>query len=119
MLLQFQRILYVNPEVTDLVLDLGVSKQNLNRAKIASRLVNHCSLRASKRMSSVVLTPQSNGRHPLVNQPSILSSAEVIGVVDTTGKRIVIDSSSPRATDYIIIEGASHLKNACQKGIFL
>jgi len=95
MLRQFQRILYVDPEVTDRVLDLGVSKQNLDRAKIASRLVNHCSLRASKRMSSVVLTPQPNGRHPLVNQPGILWSAEVIGVVDSTGKRIVIDSSSP------------------------
>lgn len=95
MLRQFQRIFYVDSEVPDRVLDLSVSEQNLDRTKIARRLVNHCGLRASKRVCSIVLAPQTNGSHPFVNQPGILSSAEMIGVVAPTGKGIVIDCSSP------------------------
>ena len=95
MLRQFQRIFYVDPEVPDRILDLGVSEQNLDRTKIARRLIDHRGLRTSKRVCSIVLAPQTNRGHPFVNKPGILSSAEMIGVVDPTGEGIVIDRSSP------------------------
>lgn len=40
----------VDPKIPDCILDLGVPTQNLGRTKIARRSVNHCGLRASKRV---------------------------------------------------------------------
>ncbi len=51
---ELQGILDVYPQVPDGIFDLGVTQQNLDRAKIAGRLVDHCSLGAPKRMCAVV-----------------------------------------------------------------
>lgn len=46
-------------------------------------------------MRTVILPTKPDRRHPLIDQPGVLPSAEMISVVDATGKGIVIDSSSP------------------------
>jgi hypothetical protein len=92
---KFQCILYVNAEITNCVLDLGVAKQDLDRSKVASGLVDHGSLRSPKRMRAIILPPQPNRSDPLIDQSGVLPSAEMIGVADSTRKGIVIDRSSP------------------------
>jgi hypothetical protein len=46
-------------------------------------------------MRPVVLPAQSNSSDPLIDQSGVLPSAEMICVVYSTGKGIVIDRSSP------------------------
>jgi hypothetical protein len=72
-----------------------MAKQDLDRSKIAGGLVDHRSLRSPQRMRTVILPTKPDRRHPLIDQPGVLSSAEMISVVDATGKGIVIDCSSP------------------------
>src|SRR5262249_24998937 len=66
-----------------------MSEENLNRAQIAGGLVDNRCLRAPKGMRAVLLSSQSDAYDPLVYEPCILSSAEVIGVVDPTRENIV------------------------------
>jgi hypothetical protein len=42
-----------------------------------------------------MLPTKPDRRHPLIDQPGVLPSAEMISAVDATGKGIVIDCSSP------------------------
>lgn len=73
---------------------LVMAKQDLDRSKIAGGLVDHGSLRSPQGMRPVILPTKPDRRHPLINQSGVLPSAEMISVVDATGKGIVIDCSS-------------------------
>ena len=46
-------------------------------------------------MRTVILPTKPDRRYPLIDQSGVLPSAEMICVVDATGKGIVIDCSSP------------------------
>jgi hypothetical protein len=72
---EFQCILYINAQIPDRVLDLGVSKQYLDCSKVAGGLIDYRSLRAPKRMRSLILPTKPNRRYPLINQPRVLPSA--------------------------------------------
>lgn len=80
---------------TDCILDLCVAKQDLDRSKVAGGLIDHGSLRSPQGMRSVILPTKPKCGHPFIDKSSVLPSAEMIGVVDATGKGIVIDCSSP------------------------
>jgi hypothetical protein len=92
---QFQCILNVDAEIPDCVLNLGMAKKDLDRSKVTSGLVDHGSLRSPEGMRAVILPTQPNRSNPLIDQSGVLPSAEMIGVVYSTGKGIVIDCSSP------------------------
>ena len=70
-----QCVVDIDPEISNRVFNLGVPEQYLNSAKVACRLVDQGGFGAPKRMCSVVLRAQSNGRYPLIDQPRILSGA--------------------------------------------
>jgi hypothetical protein len=70
----------------DCVLDLGMSEQNLDRTKIPSGFVEHRCLCASERVRAVIFTAQPNRSDPLIDQSGVLAGAEVIGMIDPTGK---------------------------------
>ena len=70
---QSQCIIDVDPEVSNGVFNLGVAKQDLNRSKIAGRLVDQSCLCPTKGMGSILFRSQSNRRYPLVDQPRVLS----------------------------------------------
>ncbi len=72
-----------------------MAKQDLDRSKVAGGLVDHGSPRSPQGMRTVILPTKPDRRHPLIDQPGVLPSAEMISVVDATGKGIVIDCSSP------------------------
>ncbi len=96
---QFQRILDVDTQIPDRVLDLGMTEQYLDRTKISGSLVDHRSLRASKRVRAVIFPTQSDRSDPLIDQPSIVAGAEMISVIDWAWKCEVIygAASSMRA----------------------
>jgi hypothetical protein len=94
-LCQFQCILNIDAEIPDCVLNLGMAKQDLDRSKVTSCLIDHGSLRSPKGMRAVILPTQPDSSDPLINQSGVLPSAEMIVVVDSTGKGIVIDCTSP------------------------
>ncbi len=82
------------PRYLTRVLNLGMAKQDLDRSKVTSCLIDHGSLRSPKGMRPVVLPTQPNSSDPLIDQSGVLPSAEMICVVSSTGKGIVIDCSS-------------------------
>jgi hypothetical protein len=61
---------------------------------IAGGLVDHGSLRSPQGMRAVILPTKPDRSDPLVDQPGVLPSAEMISLVDATGKGIVIDVSA-------------------------
>ena len=71
---QFQCILSVNAEIPDCVLDLGVTKQDLDCANVTSCLVHHGSFRSPKGLRAVILPTQTNRSAPLIDHPGALPS---------------------------------------------
>ncbi len=71
-----------------------MAKQNLDCPKVAGSLVDNGSLRSQQGMRTVILPTKPDRRHQLIDQPGVLPGAEMIGVVDATGKGIVVDCSS-------------------------
>lgn len=67
MLRQFQRILYVDPQVLDGVLDLGVSEQDLDCTQVARSLLDHRSFCASQRLRAVVFPMKPDRGDPLID----------------------------------------------------
>jgi hypothetical protein len=73
-------------QIPDCVLDLGVTEQDLDRTKISGGLLDHRSLRASKRVRTVIFTTQPNRGDPLIDQPGILAGTEMISLIDPARK---------------------------------
>ena len=67
-----ERILDVDTEVPNGALDFRVPEQDLHGTQIARLLVDDGGLGSSQRMSPIVLRPQSDPGHPLINKSSIL-----------------------------------------------
>ena len=88
-----ERILDVDAQVPNGGLDFRVAEQDLHGTQIARLLVDDRGLGSSQRMRPVVLTPQSNSGHPLINEPSILPGADMIGVIDPARKSELVNRS--------------------------
>lgn len=96
MLGEFQGILDIYTQISHCVLDLGVTEQYLDRTEISGGLVNHRSLCASKRVRAVIFATQPDSGDPLIDQPGILASAEMIGMIDPARKcEIIYGAASP------------------------
>ena len=78
---QFQSVLHVNAQVADRAVNLGMAEKDLDRAEIASRLVDDRCFRAPKRVSPVILSGKPDSDHPLVHKAGILPGAHVSHVV--------------------------------------
>lgn len=66
-----------------------MAKQDLDCSKVAGGLVDNDSLRSPQGMRTVILPTKPDSRHPLIDQPGVLPSAEMVSVVDATGKGTV------------------------------
>ncbi len=83
-------------QVSDCLLDLGVTNQYLDRTKISPGLLDHGSPRVSKRVRTVIFTTQPNRGYPLINQPGILVGAEMISLIDSARKcEVIYGAASP------------------------
>ena len=85
-----ERILDVDTEVPNAALDFRVAEQDLHGTRIARLLVDDGGLGSSQRMRPIVLRPQSDPGHPLINKSSILPSADMIGVIDPARKDEIV-----------------------------
>ena len=64
-------------------LDLRVSEQYLHSAQVPRLFVDEGRLGPAKRMRLVILRAQSNTCHPLIDEATILSGADMFGVIDS------------------------------------
>src|ERR1700722_11676037 len=78
-----ERILDVDAQIANGALDLRVAKHG---AKIACLLVDDGGLGSAQRMRPVVLRPQPDSGHPLIEESSILPGADMISVIDSARK---------------------------------
>ncbi|BAE52453.1 hypothetical protein amb3649 [Paramagnetospirillum magneticum AMB-1] len=91
---KMQRVLYVDAKVADRALDFGVAKQDLHGAQVARLLVDDGRLGAAQRMRSVVLRTQTDPSNPFIDETRILTSADVLGMIDPAGKHEIVKRAS-------------------------
>jgi hypothetical protein len=89
-----ERILYVDAQIANGALDLGVAEQDLHSAQVARLLIDDGRLGSAQRMGPVILRPQSDSSYPLINKSSILPSADMIGVIDPARDDELVKSST-------------------------
>ena len=92
---QHQGIFHVDPEITDRILDLCVTEQDLNSSDVARGTVDHRGFRPTQRVGAVLRFSQTDGGHPLVNQAGILTCAHMVMVIDAAREQILMPRSSP------------------------
>lgn len=93
-LCQCQGVFHINAEVANRALDLRVAEQDLHGAKIASGLGDDRSLGSPKRMSAIVLAAQTNGGHPFIDQAGELPRAQVLGMIRSARKGVVVECAA-------------------------
>ncbi len=71
-----------------------MAEQYLHRAQVTCLLIDDRCLGSAKRMRPVVLPAQSDPGDPLINEPSILPSADMIGMIDPTWKDEVVERAA-------------------------
>ncbi len=76
------------------VLDLAMPEQYLNSMKVPRGLVDDRRLGSAQGMGAIFLRCQTDGSDPFVNQPRILTRAQVAISVDAARKREVIDRAA-------------------------
>ena len=91
-----ERILDVDPKVANGALDFFVAEQDLHGAQVARLLVDDRGFGSPQRMRPVVLTPQPDPGHPLINELGILPRADMIGVIDPARKRELVNRPERR-----------------------
>ena len=89
-----ERILDVDAQVPNGAFDFRMAKQDLHRAQVARLLIDDRGFGSSQRVRSVVLRPQSDPDHPLINEPGILPGADMIGVIDPARKGELVNRSA-------------------------
>jgi hypothetical protein len=80
-----ERILYLDAQTANGALDLRVAEHDLLGAQVAS-LFDDGGLGSAQRMRPVVLGLSSDPGQPLIDESSILPSADIIGVIDPARK---------------------------------
>jgi hypothetical protein len=76
------------------VLSICMAEQYLHRAQVTCLLIDDRCLGSAKRMRPVVLPAQSDPGDPLINEPSILPSADMIGMIDPAWKDEVVERAA-------------------------
>lgn len=71
-----------------------MAKQDLNGSKVSRLLVDQRGLGAPQGVRAIVLTPQANSGHPLIDQPSILSCTQMIGSIDGAWEDELLESTA-------------------------
>ena len=71
-----------------------MAEQYLHRAQVTCLLIDDRRLRSAKRMRPVVLRAQSDPGDPLINEPAILPSADMIGMIDPAWKDEVVERAA-------------------------
>ena len=89
-----QRVIYLDAEVPDCALDLGVAEQNLHGAEIACFSVDECGLGSPQGVRPENRRIKSDQQQPLIEEPGILPSAEM-GATELAGEQVSICISGP------------------------
>lgn len=92
---QDKSILNVDPEIPDRVLDLGVTKQNLDRPQISGCPVDHGRLGAAHGVGAVVFRPQPDRGDPFIDEPGILPRAHRLAGMNSAWEHEIIDGAAP------------------------
>ena len=87
-------IVDVDTKISDGILDLAVTEQNLNGSQIPRGLVDNRRLGSAQRVRAVFLRRQANGANPFVHQASILPGAEMAIRMDAAWKCEVVYAAS-------------------------
>lgn len=90
-----QGILDVNAEISNRVLDFGVSQQDLDRAEVPGRLVYHGRLGPAKRVCTVLGSSKANRIDPFICQPGVLPRAEMPRAINAAWKNVVALGAAP------------------------
>ena len=93
---QGQCVLDVYTKVTHGTFNFVVAEQNLHGAQVSSLFVNDGRFCSTQRMRAVFLMSQADARHPLAHEPSILTGADVPGVVAPARKDEKSSNVPPR-----------------------
>ena len=84
------RIINVDAEVANGIVDVRMTQQDLHRAKVSGCLVDERSLRSAHRMRAVFRHDEANCTDPLIDQSGILTGAEVTHIVDAAREDEVV-----------------------------
>ena len=76
------------------IVDPIVAEQDLHSTQVACLLIDDGRFGSAERMGPVILRAQSDPAYPLINEPSILPSADMIGVFDPTRKDELVKRSA-------------------------
>lgn len=79
---EYKRVLNAHAEISDGVLDLRVSEQDLHGPEVPGGPVNHCRLRAPKGVRPIFSASQADGGDPLIDEAHILQRAQMAHVID-------------------------------------
>ena len=93
-LCQGERVFYLHSQIPHGRVNISVAQEDLPPAEFSRLLVVEGWHSAPARVSSVVLSSKADGSHPLVNEPSILSRADVVGTVCSARKDEVVQRTA-------------------------
>jgi hypothetical protein len=88
-----QRVVDLDPKISDGALQIGVAKEDLDGSKVSGLLVDEGCLGSSHRMRSIGARLKANAPDPALNNACILSSGEM-GRLTTPAREQVTPSSS-------------------------
>jgi hypothetical protein len=72
-----KRVFNVYPEIAHGVVDLAMTEQDLDGTKVSGASVDDRRLRSAQGMCAILAWHQADTRYPFIDQPSILSGAEM------------------------------------------
>lgn len=90
-----KRVLDIDPEIADRILNLAMTEKDLDSSQIAGRPIDDRCLRAPKRVGAIVTAHKADTCHPFVDKPSILPSAQVCIVIDPAWENKVVHRAAP------------------------
>lgn len=103
-------VIDLDAEVANRALDLGMSKQELDRAQIASAAVDQNRLRPSQRVGAELCRIEPNAGHPILNEPGVLSRCQALRTIASTDEQELPRLSASQSE--ILIDGKTSL--VCQ-----
>ena len=95
MLGEIECVFDVHPKIAHCALDLGMTEEQLHRPQVAGGFVDDRCLGPPERVRALVLAPQPDRSHPLVDKPGILSSADVVRVIGAAREGVVVERPTP------------------------
>ena len=92
---QHQGILDIDTQIPHCGLDLRMPKQNLHCPQVPGLLLDQGGFCSTQGMGAIVLRAQTDGRHPLIDKPSILARTQVPPLIASAGKDEIIQRAAP------------------------